>query len=72
MASQPGFNRADIRSNAKVLTSIEKRYHKWGDKLVDDDRDTRANAQLWLLFSARTNLSPFTKDFRGEERSMSL
>jgi hypothetical protein len=27
---------------------------------------------LWLLFKTRINLSPFTKDFRGEEQLMSL
>ena len=27
---------------------------------------------LWLLFKTRVNLSPFTKDFRGEEQPMSL
>ena len=27
---------------------------------------------LWLLFKTRVNLSPFTKDFRGEEQLMSL
>ena len=25
--------------------------------------------ELWLLFSCRINLSPFTKDFPGEEHS---
>ena len=24
--------------------------------------------QLWFLFKLRINLSPFTKDFRGEEQ----
>ena len=24
---------------------------------------------LWFLFNTRENLSPFTKDFRGEEHS---
>ena len=28
--------------------------------------------QLWFLFNPRINLSPFTKDFRGEEQQMSL
>ena len=27
---------------------------------------------LWHLFKLRINLSPFTKDFRGEEQLMSL
>jgi len=25
------------------------------------------DVSLWLLFNPRINLSPFTKDFRGEE-----
>ena len=28
--------------------------------------------QLWFLFNPRINLSPFTKDFRGDEQQMSL
>jgi len=32
---------------------------------------TKSNI-LWLPFKTRINLSPFTKDFRGEEQLMSL
>jgi len=34
-------------------------------------RRSAFRVKLWFLFT-RINLSPFTKDFRGEEHSMSL
>jgi len=31
--------------------------------------DINCYSALWFLFNCRINLSPFTKDFRGEEHS---
>ena len=31
------------------------------------DLTPTSHLQLWFLFNPRINLSPFTKDFRGEE-----
>jgi hypothetical protein len=42
---------------------------RWGARKADFGTKI---VVLWLLFKTRVNLSPFTKDFRGEEQLMSL